>query len=129
MKTKQNINYLELVPYQRSQFETKPDGLVDIIIPRFKSKFLQQMLLPKRKSPYLHANLDIVGSAVWLLIDGKKTVEEITLALEKQLVEKLEKPAERVVLFLTQLHRNNFIEYNGFEKNTFFRNNKNNTNK
>lgn len=109
-KKKQNINLLELTPIRKHNHQINEDGLVDVLVPRFKSNFMQK-LIPKGRSPYIKANLDEIGSRVWLLMDGNRKVIEIAETLKKEMAEKVEPVYERLHLFLTQLYQNGFIYF------------------
>jgi hypothetical protein len=87
------------------------DGLVNVLVPRFKSDFMNK-LLPKKKSPYIRANLDELGSATWLMIDGKTNVLELAEKLNDKFGEKIEPANNRLTLFLSELYKNGFISFN-----------------
>ena len=110
MMSKKNaeLNILELTPKRLLEHEVNKDGLINVLVPRFKTHFLQKLIL--RKNPYIKANLDEIGSAVWELIDGNRTAIDIANLLKKKFVE-LEKIYERVGLFLQKLNKNNFITF------------------
>jgi hypothetical protein len=61
-KNNTDINLLKLTPQKIHQYEYRNDGLIDVLVPRFKIPFLQK-LMPKHRSPYIKANLDEFGSA------------------------------------------------------------------
>ncbi len=110
LKRKNEINLLELTPTTNYQHEINEEGLVDVLVPRFKSKFMQKFI-PKGRSLYIRANLDEIGSKVWCLIDGKTKVFEIAESLKNDLGEKAEPIYPRLNLFLTQLYHNGFIYF------------------
>ncbi len=85
--------------------------MVNVLVPRFKSNFITR-LLPKKKSPFIRANLDELGSAAWLLIDGAKSVYDIGLALADKFEEPDDTIHERITLFLRELYTNGFISFN-----------------
>ena len=89
-KSEQNqMNLMELKPIHIHSFEYRPDGQIDVLVPRFKNAFLQSFLyssklMPKNRCPYIKANLDEIGSAAWELFNGKHTVKEIAKLLEEK---------------------------------------------
>ncbi len=114
---KEEINYLELTPECIHGFEMRENEKVAILIPRFTSKFFGKYFLPLLKNKFIPLKLDELGSETWLLIDGKKNVQNICDALSEKLGEKIHPAEERVTLFLTELYKNKFIKFNELHKN------------
>lgn len=114
-KQKVKINYLELTPTRKLEQTIREDGLVDVLVPKFRNKFFIQLIPPSR-SKFIKANLDEIGSATWLLIDGKNKVETISQRLLEQFGERIEPINERLTSFLTQLYHNGFISFNELQK-------------
>jgi len=104
-----NYNILNLTPKCLLEHEVNKDGLINILVPRFKIEFLQK-LIPKKISPYINANLDELGSAVWELINGNRSVVDIADKIKEKKGE-IEQVYERVGFFFQQLYRNNFITF------------------
>jgi hypothetical protein len=69
-------------------------------------------LLPKKKSPYIRANLDELGSAAWLMLDGNTNVIKIGEQLVEKFGEDIEPVNNRLTLFLSELYKNGFISFN-----------------
>ena len=109
------LNYLELTPFSFVGYEPAQDGEIRLLIPRFKNDFFLKFL-SKRKSPYIRANLDKFGSAVWLMIDGKNRVCDIAESLTEKFGDEIQPVHDRLTLFLTQLYRNGFISFNELKK-------------
>ena len=109
---KQDRNLLEMTPFTKHQHEVDEEGLVHVLIPRFKSKFANQFLLPKKKSSHIKANLDEFGSSAWLLMDGSKNVKRIGEDLVEQFGEEIQPVNDRLTQFLNQLYANGFISFN-----------------
>ena len=107
-------NFLTMIPEQTVKEFTETEGIVTLLVPKFKSETLQKWLIPKRKSTHFHIRLDETGSMVWILIDGKRTVEVICNELADSLVIQ-EKPAnfmeERVTKYLSELYKSRFIKF------------------
>ena len=99
--------FLPLVPERRYGSKTTQDGNVAVLVPRFKSAFIQKYLKPKY--PYMEAEFDEIGSASWNFIDGTKTVAQIADELTKQFGDKVHPAEDRLGRFIYQLYRNKFI--------------------
>lgn len=61
------------------------------------------------KNPYFRIKLDEIGSAVWEMCDGEKTVREIGECLHQRFKDKIEPVYDRLAVFLQTLERNRFI--------------------
>ena len=110
-----DINYLDLTPYYIHKHIVEDNGLVTVLLPRFKNKILLSFV-PRNRSPFVKIHLDELGSAVWLSIDGYKNVESIINALEEKLGEKIIPAEERITKFFTTLYQNKFIGFNQLNK-------------
>jgi len=116
-KNKDVINYLDLTPVRLHNHNIKDDGLIDVLVPRFSDRILGRYLQPKlKKRPFIKANLDELGTATWLQIDGLNKVGEIISKLDAELGEKISPAQQRITLFLSYLHRNGFINFKEFNK-------------
>jgi len=112
-----NQNYLELTPACIYGHVVKENGKVSVLVPRFTSKFWGKYLLPIMKNKYIHVKLDELGSETWMMIDGKKNVQQICDFLNGKLGDKIHPAEERITLFLTELYKNKFIKFNELNKN------------
>lgn len=112
------INYLELTPYPKYDYEENDNGLVDVLVPKFTDSVFGRILQPRLREErkYIRANLDEIGSEVWRLLDGKKKVGDIAEKLDAKLGEKIAPVHERLTKFFTQLYRNGFISFYELEK-------------
>lgn len=117
-KKKQNIiyNYLDFTPCRNQEF-TVDDGIVKLVIPKFKSNFMKS-LIPSRKSQNYKVKLDEIGSEVWLLIDGDNRVSDIAAKLREKIGGRIEPAEERITKFLTDLHYQKFIYFKELKKET-----------
>jgi hypothetical protein len=59
---------------------------------------------------------DEFGSQVWLEIDGKKKVQDISISLRQKFGERIEPVEERLTRFLTQLYNYKFVSFNEIKK-------------
>jgi len=111
MKKKEKVNLFDVIPYISEHVTTEKDGELSVIaLPRFRNKFMQKFFVPKGKSPNLHIKLEEHGTAVWNLIDGQRTVKEITDLLAEHFNDE-ENYQYRITTYITQLFTNGFIKY------------------
>ncbi len=103
--------YLSKTPVKKASlgFKTDEAGLVTLEVQNtgvFNK--IAQRLFKKPRISYIH--LDENGSFVWLCIDGKKTVSEISLEVKEHFGEKAEPLYERLCKFINILESYGFIE-------------------
>lgn len=117
-KFKENLtlNLYELIPQRKFNFELDNSNYVVILIPKFSNRFLVKNLMPRLRNPYIKIKLDEIGSAVWLEIDGKKTVGEIAENLINRFGDRIQPIEDRLSKFFTQLKLYNFITFINKEK-------------
>jgi hypothetical protein len=113
-KKREVYNLLELTPVRINEHE-ESDGLIRILIPKFKNKFFIS-LIPKSKSKHIRIKLDEIGTATWLMIDGNKKVKEIVAELRGTFAEKIEPAEDRVSKFIGGLNLHNFIYFKELKK-------------
>lgn len=110
MATKEKINLLEVVPCRNEHINVESEGETIVLsFPRFKRSWMNRYLLPKRMSKEIRVRLEEHGTAVWELIDGQRTVNEI---IEK-LADHFQYEAgyeSRVSTYLLQLQKDGFIK-------------------
>jgi len=111
-----DINYLELTPGRLYDHVIEENGKVSVLIPRFTNKLLIKTLSPMLKSPFVKTKFDEFGSQVWLEIDGKKKVLDISTSLKLKFGERIEPVEERLTRFLTQLYNYKFVSFNEIKK-------------
>ena len=108
-KILQKANTLDLHPLRRAESEEK-DGIVTILMPRFKNKTMNSVF-GKRRGPLIRITLDATGSEAWNLMDGKRSVSEMAAAMKNNADGNMEQAEERLIKFLFQLYQNNFITF------------------
>ena len=103
-------NLFDLVPFISEHITTEKEGeLLVIAFPRFRSKFMQKYFVPKNKTATIHVHLDEHGSAVWDLIDGQRTIKEITDILAEHFQHE-ENYEYRVATYFSQLYKQGFVK-------------------
>ncbi len=116
---RREANLLDLIPRRIGQFEKNDEGLVTLLMPRFRNRLLRRLFEPRLgpERRWFKIKLDDIGSAVWLLCDGKRTVREIGDALGERFRERLEQQRyERLGTFFQQLERGRFVCYENLEE-------------
>lgn len=113
---RREINLLELVPIPIIGHEVGDTGIVTLLAPRFKSRFLRRWFLPRLKKPFFKVELDDIGSALWLLCDGEQNVKEIARIMSERFEERIEPCYERMGMFFQQLDGARFITYMNLDK-------------
>ncbi len=109
-------NFLDLVPERNCQWDKTGDGRVYLLVPRFKNRWMKKIALKLGKSETVKIHFDDRGTAVWDLIDGSHTVEQIGKLMEKDKNkdETMDKVYGRLTEFLTILSRNRFIQFKNY---------------
>ncbi len=99
-----NTDISKFIPVRNFKHEEK-DGLITVLYYR-KKGFLDKTIFKRWADKPIRIELDEIGSYCWNLIDGERTVEEITRLAQEHFGEKIEPATERVSLFFKQLHKN-----------------------
>lgn len=106
-----NTNTLDLIPVCMKEYREEDDGTLTLIVPKFRNEKFGKWFMPKKKSLWFSIHLDELGSAVWLEIDGKRSVAEIIGRLKEKFGEKISPASERVTTFVTQLYAQRYISF------------------
>ena len=109
MKNKKN--FLDCIPYinDGNTWDEK-DGMVTVnmVNKGFYHKLAQLVFKTPRVS---HIELDEFGSFVWMRIDGKRTVYDISELVKEKFGEKAEPLYERLIKFFVILKNNKFVKF------------------
>ena len=108
-KPKEELNLLELVPSRCWGHSVDEAGRVTVDMPRFHVAWMQRLLVPRGKSPFIKINLDEFGSHVWLRCDGATPIGTIARSLEVEFGESVHPVYERLAVFFRQLRERGFI--------------------
>jgi hypothetical protein len=106
-----DANYLDLRPIRKMTEEVNPQNYVTVLIPKFTNQFAKKYLQPLSRSPFIKLQLDELGSASWLAIDGVKNVGDICTELVGKFGNKIQPVEERLTEFLTQLYEHRLITF------------------
>ena len=103
-------NLFDIIPVISKHITTEKEGELSVItFPRFRSRFMQKYLVPKRKSAIVRIRLDAHGTAVWNLIDGNRSVAKITEILAEHFQHE-ENYEYRIANFVLQLYKQGFVK-------------------
>jgi hypothetical protein len=112
MKGQEPQNLLELKPRRNLRWEMRENGLVTLIVPKFKNKYLVRWFVPMLAKPNIKVKLDEFGSFVWNKCDGGTTVEKIGEEMAQRFGEPLGSLYERIGRFVAKLSHDKFLELN-----------------
>jgi len=107
-------NALDLTPLRLLGHTLREDAKVSVMMPRFHSTIWGPLLQPRTSRKFVPIKLDELGSATWLLIDGKRSVADICHELRERypenpgLIQDLE---ERVSKFIFLLYDQRYITF------------------
>jgi hypothetical protein len=111
-----NANLLELTPITLHKSEISDDGMVNILVPKFKNQLAVKFIVPKLKAPDIKIKLDEFGSETWRNMDGKKNVSLIGDKLVEKFGDRINPVYERLSKFLTMLYEQRMITYREINK-------------
>ena len=106
-------NYLDYIPViSEKNTWSEENGVVTIhMVHRgFYAAIAQKFFKRPRVS---HIELDTMGSFIFPLIDGRRTVGDIALLVKERFGEAAEPLYDRLVQYMKILHNNGFIRYGG----------------
>jgi len=106
---RQPLNLLELQPQRNAEWEVGEDGLVVLLIPKFRNRYLAKWLLPRLAKANFRVKLDKLGSFVWQRCDGKSPVAAIAEGMEAEFGSSAEPVYDRIGKFLVKLEREHFL--------------------
>jgi len=103
-------NLFDLIPEIDERITTEKEGGLSVIaFPRFRNKFVQKYLVPKNKNAVVRVSLDEHGTAVWNLIDGKRTIAKIAEQLGEHFSHE-ENYELRIAEFMMHLYKQGFVK-------------------
>ena len=100
---------LAMTPVRMVPFETREEGLVTLLRPKFVSPWLT-WLQPFLSKPVFRVKLDEIGSFIWLQADGVRTVGEVCDLLNATFGARVEPVQERGLTFIYQMMEGRFLE-------------------
>ena len=109
------VNLLDLKPARVAEWE-EVDGHVVILRPPPRTTGIRRLvdrLLVEMSTRRIR--LDETGSAVWLLLDGERTVADVVTEVRALFGDAVEPAEERVGTLVRLLHRQLFVEFPGVD--------------
>ena len=106
-------NYLERVPCRPASipWTTDDEGIVTLEIENTGwANRIAQKLFGRPKVSYIH--LDKMGSFIWPLMDGEKTITELGTLIDEHFGEEAHPLYERLAQYLQILDSYHFVEWN-----------------
>ncbi len=110
MEKQHQVSISEVVPVPSERVNSSRNGeLIVVTLPRIRGKWARKIVAPILPLDKVF-RLEEHGSAVWELIDGRRSVKEILSLLESHF--KGEKEYEVwVITYITRLHKDGLINY------------------
>lgn len=106
----EKVNLLDAVPVRGGHIMTKWEGECAVLsFPRFKREWMRRCFLFKGMPADIRVTLEEHGTAVWHLIDGQRTVREITTLLAGHFGHE-EGYSARIATYIMQLRKDKLIE-------------------
>jgi hypothetical protein len=110
MDKKKSDNVLLYIPKRKHNSWELKDGIVYLVF--YHRKFIEKFFRWLVKKPDVtDIKLDRIGSCVWKLIDGNKTIYEVGQELKNELGEKCEPIYQRLIMYLRYLNRMGWISF------------------
>ena len=104
-------NYLDRIPVQNIDWEKDEKDHIFLLKEKSKKKLMKKLIGLFGKSQFFRIHLDELGTATWLLIDGKRSIHEISNVLKEQFGEKIDPAEQRVAAFIAMLKKSDFITF------------------
>ena len=107
-----NENYLERIPVRSESLGFSADGNGMVTLSKENVGFfnrIAQKLFKRPKISYIH--LDEMGSFIWPLLDGEKSIYELGKLVEEHFGEKAAPVYERLSKYLAIMHSYGFISF------------------
>lgn len=109
-----------MIPEKKCESQMGEEGKILLRIPRFKNKWMKRIGLNLGKSEFFNISLDALGTRVWNLIDGTRTVEQIGMVLEKEDGSENQEPIlqlyERLTKYFSMLLYHGFVDFKNNEQ-------------
>ena len=107
-KGNKETNLLELIPIRVSDWKDNDEGLITLILPKFKSK-IGKAFASLFKNPMYEVKLDTIGTFLWRECDGKNNIYDISQDMQKEFGDDIEPVYDRIKKFINMLKNLNAI--------------------
>lgn len=109
-------DFFDLTPVRVHEHYEGDDGVLTIVIPKFRKKFMRKYVAPRMKHPNYKLDLDDVGKTAYKNIDGERKVSDIAEIMKEEFGEKIEPMEERLNEFFRRLYTGSLITFNELKK-------------
>jgi hypothetical protein len=93
-----------LFPVRACEFEESADGLIVALYRKAQHNFLEKILFKSMLDKPQKIDLDEIGSFIWKLCDGNKSMQQIVEQAKIKFSERIEPAVQRVKLFVDKMH-------------------------
>ena len=100
---------MDFAPQAKVLSSVGEDGRVTLLVPKFKSRTLQRVLLKCKLSTHVRVRLDEFGSGFWNLVDGSRSIGEIGQEMQIRFGESVQPVYERLAVFILQMKSRGYI--------------------
>lgn len=104
----ESVNLMDTVPFIRVEAEISDSGKVTLLVPRYQSKLSKKLLGRITDKKFVRVDLDEIGSKAWQLIDGSRSVGEITRLVQDDM--EMEQADARMQLFIRALSARKYVD-------------------
>ena len=115
-KETDEVNLLELIPEKLVGDEIDDDGIITLLIPRYKNRLLKKLNDRSPAKRFIKIRLDEIGSSTWSCIDGKKDMREIGEIMREKFGDSIEPCYDRLGIFMTKLEYEKYIRYTNLDQ-------------
>lgn len=105
---KETVNLMDTVPFTRVDYEISDNGNVTLLVPRHQSKLSKKLLGRLTDNKFVRVDLDEIGSNTWKLINGERSVGDITKILQGDT--DMEQAEARMELFMRALTTRKYVD-------------------
>ncbi|MCD6115846.1 hypothetical protein J7K93_02425 [bacterium] len=103
-------NLLDMVPVRTCEWDTDEGGIIYLLVPRFRNRFMKWIADRLGKSEFVKVFFDEKGSPAWKLADGNLSIIDIGKRIPKDPDETDQQMYERLAEFFVILRKNRFVE-------------------
>ncbi|MBU8870339.1 MAG: PqqD family protein [Gemmatimonadales bacterium] len=88
-------------------------GDVVLLVPRFRDPIFGRLIQPRLPAhkQYIKIPLDCRGSFIWALIDGKRSILDLSRDFSEEFPEDSEQASKRISAYLHRMYENRFIRF------------------
>jgi hypothetical protein len=109
-KKRKSDNLLDYIPVRNVQWENSTEGCAVLNVPKFKRKWMFNLLIHLKIEPVYKLNLDEKGTAIWKYCDGSDDLYHIALKLREKYGDDIEPVFDRLNAFIRQLFHQKLIK-------------------